>query len=275
MKYIDIVEYPDGTSYYKAPTEAPYYHYARDENWIYTLNSYHDLWTLNQFVDAMNSIGIIPNITIPWLIDGQADRRFNKGESFGLKLVCDFLNRMDANFKIFHPHNREVVEALIDGVEIIEPDNFLKKVLEQISDKNNLVKRLENSLVILSPDAGAYKWVSKICDKIEWAGEVKTASKSRKFNNGKSILTQELPVNNFHGLDILIVDDICVNGGTFVGLAKLLKKAKCGKLFLAISHITVENPNIELSEYFDTIFTTNGIDLNYKIDKIVKINLFE
>ena len=35
---------------------------------------------------------------------------------------------MKANFKIFHPHNPEVVESLIDNVEIIDNTDFIEIV---------------------------------------------------------------------------------------------------------------------------------------------------
>jgi len=116
-----IKTYPDGTSYVNSIEEG-------FNEIIFKINSYKELWQLNQLIDAWHSrygfTELRPNITIPNLIDAQADRRFNKGESSGLKLVCKFLNGMNANFKIFHPHNPEVVEALMDHVEIIDNSEF-------------------------------------------------------------------------------------------------------------------------------------------------------
>jgi len=64
---------------------------------------------------------------------------------------------------------------------------------------------------------------------------------------------------DFEGKDILIVDDICVKGGTFKGLAKLLKKSYCGKLYLAVSHMTVQQLGTDpVTHYFDKVFTTNS-----------------
>jgi len=117
-----VSKYPDGSSYVQACK-------ATDKEITIRINSYDDLWKLNQFVDAANNLGVVPEITIPNLIDAQADRRFSFDESSGLKLVCKFLNGMNANFKIFHPHNAEVVEALMDNVEIIDNSEFIEKVI--------------------------------------------------------------------------------------------------------------------------------------------------
>jgi len=121
---IEIIKYPDQSSYVKEEKFLP--------NITFRINNYEDLWHLNQYVDVCNHNGYTPTITIPCLLDAQADRRFNTNESNGLKLVCKFLNSMKANFKIFHPHNSEVVEALMDNVEIIDNSYFIKKVLEII-----------------------------------------------------------------------------------------------------------------------------------------------
>lgn len=219
----------------------------------FKINTYEELWHLNQIIDVCNFRGLTPTITIPNLIDAQADRRFKDGESSGLKLVCNFLNNMKANFKIFHPHNAEVVEALIDNVEIIDNFFFIRTVLAQIEDKNNLT--------LMSSDAGSFKPLMKLCEKIDWRGETISASKSRSYNpvTNKSELVQILNVKDLQGKDVLIVDDICVYGGTFKGLSKLLKSKNCGKLYLAVSHMTVQNLGEDpVTNYFDTVFTTNS-----------------
>jgi ribose-phosphate pyrophosphokinase len=269
---MNINKYPDKTSYVSVDPISEF---------TFRINSYEDLWHLNQIVDALNYQKITPTITIPNLIDAQADRRFNKNESSGLKLVCKFLNNMDANFKIFHPHNSEVVEVLLDNVEIIDNKSFIIKVLNSIHDAG--IKNF-NNLILMSSDAGGFKPLMKLCDKIKWQGEVASASKSREFKEGKTILTQLIAHNDFRGKDILIIDDICVKGGTFIGLSKLLKERNCGKLYLAVSHLTIEEPNYELWDSFDTVFTTdskrltymayNNINGNYKPENLKIINLF-
>jgi len=97
---MQINKYPDNSSYAVVHSQ---------EEITFRVNTYEELWHLNQTVDALNSLGITPTIIIPNLIDAQADRRFNSNESSGLKLVCKFLNSMKARFKVFHPHNSEVV----------------------------------------------------------------------------------------------------------------------------------------------------------------------
>lgn len=272
-----VHKYPDGSAYVEYIPE-PYNNYA-----IIRINSYEDLWHLTQYVDAANHNGIIPNIIIPCLLDGQADRRFESNQSPGLKLICKHLNSLKAKFKIFHPHNAEVVEALIDNVEIVDNYSFILNVLWDI--KNNDLdrypvvmkdeydhtyigsipydSRIKDNLVLLAPDAGAYKWITKVCDKLKWKGQLISASKSRTYEDGKTKLTQILNEQDLGGKDVLLIDDICIGGRSAIGLAKLLKSRNVGKLYAAFSHITIPNPDPELFELFDHVYTTNSKGLNY------------
>lgn len=258
-----INKYPDGSSYAQA---------TKEERFTFRVNTYEDLWHLNQVVDSANDVGIIPEITIPNLIDAQADRRFNRGESSGLKLVCQFLNSMETRFKIFHPHNPEVVEALMDNVEILDNTSFIFDVLNRNFDWGAQEKEIKNpkyeNLILMSSDAGGFKPLMKLCDKLNWQGEVYSASKSREYKEGKSKLIQIIDREDFRGKDILIVDDICVYGGTFKGLSKLLRERNCGKLYLAVSHMTVLNLGVDpVTNYFDKVFTTNSKYDSYVIPK--------
>ena len=250
-----INKYPDGSSYAEI---------GPDFGSIIThrVNSYEDLWHLNQIVDAYyNRNNRKPTVIIPNLIDAQADRRFANNQSSGLKLVCKFLNSMPANFKVFHPHNPEVVEALMDNVEIIDNTDYIEKVLNYISGNywKGDYQKMEGNLILMSSDAGGFKPLMKLCDKIDWQGETYSASKYRANYGSDMKLYQEIDRQDFGGKDILIVDDICVYGGTFKGLANLLKDRNCGKLYLAVSHMTVQNLEEEpVTNYFDKVFTTNS-----------------
>ena len=246
MKYV-VNNYPDGTQYVKI-TEF-------SDNLEFRINSYSDLWTLRQIKDVCDYNKQEVNLHIPCLLDAQADRRFNPDESSGLKLVCEFINSMKfKSVSVFHPHNPEVVEALLDNVEIIDNSLFINKVLSKIDIE---------STVLFSTDAGGFKPLMKLADKLQWDGEVYAASKSRKYVDGKSKLIQEIDKQDFNGKDILIIDDLCVYGGTFVGLAKMLKERNCGKLYLAVSHLTVVNPSPLLFMLFDKVFTTSSKGFEY------------
>ena len=282
MEYT-VESYPDGSKYVDI--------IKFSSTLVFRLNSYEDLWILNQIHDIVKHQGRIVNVIIPNLLDAQADRRFNDNQPHGLKLVCSFLNEMKNFFyKIYHPHNPEVVEAILgDRVEIIDNSEFIDLVLakglmgEYTSEtETQWDKILESNLILMSSDAGGFKPLMKLCDKLGWQGETYSASKSRKYENGKSVLTQIVDRQDFNGKDILIIDDICVYGGTFKGLSKILKERNCGKLYLAVSHMTVlELGKDSVGNYFDRVFTTNSkfeedytSDGNTNLAGVTKLNIF-
>lgn len=264
--------YPDGT-FYPILNSFP-------EEFTFRINNYSDLWLLKQIKDVYNHNNLNAVVKISNLLDAQADRRFNLNESANLKLVAKELNNMSwEKVKIFHPHNPEVVEALIDNVEIISNVDFIAEVIKNITNPKgiaynrlNVPENIYDNLILMSSDAGGFKPLMKLCDKIQWKGETFSASKSRKFENGESKLIQIVDREDFNGKDILIIDDICVYGGTFKGLSKLLKERNCGKLYLAVSHMTIYNLGEDpVTNYFDEVFTTNSKYNNY-IYKTLDIN---
>lgn len=245
-----INKYPDGTSYVSIPKEWE----ETSQKIVFKINDYESVIHLAQLCDVLVHNRVQANIIIPCLLDAQADKRFDEFHSSGLTVLARILDTYIGHnifFKIYHPHNPEVVEALLTSSEIIDNTEFIDKVLNKLSPVNNLV--------LMSSDAGGFKPLMKLADKVNWRGETFSASKSRKYENNKSILSQFIDKQDFEGKDILIVDDICVYGGTFKGLSKLLKERNCGKLYLAVSHITIEHhPQDNVFEYFDKVFTTNS-----------------
>jgi ribose-phosphate pyrophosphokinase len=263
------IKYPDGSFYVTVKDF--------QKEFTFRINSYEDLWELNQLRDVYKHNGKNATITIPCLFEAQADRRFHATDPAGLKLVCDFISKMGwEKVRIFHPHNSEVVEALIDNVEIIDNNDFIARVIQKIcgsvysqgvisawdnrkgSDGLSDIDRI-NNLLLMSTDAGGFKPLMKLCDKINWKGETFSASKSRQYVDNKSKLIQQVDKDDFQGKDILIIDDICVYGGTFKGLAKMLRERNCGKLYLAVSHGTVQELGQDpVTDYFDKVFITNS-----------------
>ena len=239
MEY-ERLRYPDGGIYAKITDFS---------NPLITerINTYEDLFFIKSLKDICDYNDVEVELFIPCMFQQQHDRRFNENESFELKIVADFIN--SCNFKkvyIHHPHS-DVTQALIHKSRVISNQAFITTVLNDINSEN---------LILMSADAGGFKPLIKLADVIEWKGETESGAKSRDPHTHK--LTQQVSTMDFGGKDILIVDDICVYGGTFVGLGKILKQRNAGNLYLAVSHITVKNPSKELGEYFKKVYTTNS-----------------
>ena len=255
-----IKSYPDKTKYVELSPGG--------NSLTYKINSYEDLWVLNQINDVLVYQKRTCKLLIPCLLDAQADRRFEDNQPHSLRLVCNFLNQMTAfqEIRIFHPHNAEVVEALIPRATIEDNQEFIEEVLSELVENYDFnTHDMWSKMILFATDSGGFKPMMKLADKLDWEGETFSASKSRKYENGHSKLVQLIDRQDFKGKDILIIDDLMVGGKTFVGLAELLKERNCGKLYLAVSHITIENPNPNIWNVFDRVFTTNS-----KFDRYLK-----
>jgi ribose-phosphate pyrophosphokinase len=258
---ISKIKYPDGTFYCEIDLSE-----IVMEDITLRLNSYEDYWFLSQLVDTLLHNNITLNtITIPNLLDAQHDDRFKNNQSYNVWFTVKTLENLSVicnQVNIFHPHNPQVVKALLPNSTIIDNTEFIKEVIWSINGnypKEQLYLNLKkDNLTLLSTDAGGFKPLMKLADKLDWQGETSSCSKSRKYVDGKSVLTQLVDKEDYNGKDILIIDDICVYGGTFIGLSKLLKERNCGKLYLAVSHITVPRISQQLEDAFDGIFTTNS-----------------
>lgn len=201
-----------------------------------------------------------PNLEIqvafPYMPYMQADRDFSKGECFSLRTIATILNALPVKSYIIFDSHSDVAPALLKNCVNMNNHTYVKWIVEQ----------LPADLVLLSPDAGAYKKIYKLADSIKFKGEVASANKSRSISTG-NIDSIELSKQDFEGKPVLIVDDICIGGRTFIELAKKLKERNVGDLYLAVSHGIFSNGLNELSKYFTGVFTTNGRKDHYLDEK--------
>jgi ribose-phosphate pyrophosphokinase len=227
------------------------------------INTYEDLFFIKSLKEVCdyNKIEKV-QLVIPCLFQQQHDRRFSHNQSFELKIVCEFINSCNFDMvTVFHPHS-DATQISLDSFYLIDNSEFITDVLTDIG----------TTPVLLSTDGGSYKWINKLADVIDFQGEVYGASKARDAVTHK--LVQLIDRQDFGGRDILICDDLCVFGGTFIGLAKMLRERNVGKLYLAVSHITVPNPNKVLETLYDKIYTTNSKYDNYDLSNLTVFKYF-
>jgi ribose-phosphate pyrophosphokinase len=236
------------------------------------ITSAENLLFLALVVDTIyKDFDIMPIVHIGYMPYQQADRDFGVGECFSLHTICNILNSLPVHeYIIFDPHS-DVTPALLNNVVVEDNSEFIKWVLNSLDAESNETYKFE-SLVVLSPDAGAYKKIFKLCDKIGFTGSIETANKYRDTKDGG--LHVRLSTNDFEGRDILIIDDICMGGRTFIELAKQLQDKNIGNMYLAVSHGIFNNGYQELGKYFKGIYTTNSFqpfDENFLKPKMYNI----
>lgn len=230
---------------------------------ITRLNCSDDLLFLLIVVDTITkSWNNVINTYFPYVLYQQADRNFGEGECFSLKTICNILtNSPIATFTIFDAHS-DVAPALLRTAIVVDNSAFLKAVLGMLSLKKGDDWTPDNNLVVLSPDAGAYKKIFKVTEKIGFKGGIETANKYRDTTDGE--LKIRLSREDFEKKDVLIIDDICIGGRTFLELGEQLRKRNVGDLYLAVSHGIFSNGLRILGRMFNNIFTTNSRADNYE-----------
>lgn len=211
------------------------------------IQSFNDFGLLLLAVDALRRYGVeIINVFIPYFPAARQDRVMVIGEPLSVKVYADLLNQLNLNkVTIYDPHS-EVTPAVLNNCEVITNHLFIQKV----------VSALVKDILLISPDGGALKKIYKVSEFLGGIPVVE-CSKKRNVKNGQ-LEGFRVYEDNLQGKDCLIVDDICDGGGTFIGLAKELKKHNAGNLYLAVSHGIFSKGLEELNQYFSRIFTTDS-----------------
>ena len=74
--------------------------------------------------------------------------------------------------------------------------------------------------------------------------------------------------------DVLIVDDICDGGRTFIAIAEELYKRNAGRVFLAVSFGIFSNGFDELSENFKHVYCTDLLRNVYEREDNQKVRAY-
>jgi len=249
---MEIIKYPDGQINVKVETEDITTRLVKQR-----INSYEDLFkiaSLKEVLDIKHRSREAYSLEIPCLFGQRSDRRFSNNESFGLKQITDFINRMNfQKVSIFDPHS-DVSLALINNSEKISSFEYVKQVVEDLGTEN---------LVLVSPDAGAYKKVFKYAEDLDLP--LVAANKFRDLQGKVSLNI----LGDVKDKTCLIIDDICDGGYTFYLLSKALKEQGATVVNLYISHgyfskgfntpLELTDPESSLDKCINRIYCTNSV----------------
>lgn len=240
------------------------------------VNSYEDLFILKTINETHKfcKFGNIQKLIIPCLFGQRGDRRFNNNESFDLKIITEFINGIGfEQVSIFDPHS-DVSLALINNSEKITSLNIVTKIIDKLNNDFKYFAQTEfSNLVLCSPDAGAYKKV------FQYGEYLKTpVVAANKFRNNKNEITLNF-LGDINGKDILIVDDLCSRGGTFMELGKQLKEQGAENIYLYVSHFEggcneYKQTIDRLNTIFTKVYTTNSYR-DFDEDDLNKIEVFD
>lgn len=179
-------------------------------------------------------------LIMPYVPYARQDRAMVKGDAFSLKVFANLLNSLKFDcVEITDPHS-DVTPALIDNVHVIEQHKCY--VLAGLNGAYD---------AIVSPDGGALKKIYKAANALDiW--DVIEASKNRDVATGKIITTYF--TGDVAGKNLLIVDDICDGGFTFIKLAEVLKAGGAKQVDLYVTHGIFSKGIEVLTPFIDNVY---------------------
>lgn len=215
-----------------------------------TLRDSDDIMTLILAVNALRAnFCTIEQLEIPYIPYARQDRVCASGEAFSIKAMAEIINSLKANKVIGWDVHSDVTSALINNfieypqVDFIGWDIELERILR------------DKSVWICSPDAGALKKIHRI-QKVLKSDRLLTASKERDAETGNILSTNVDCVGSPQ--KVIILDDICDGGRTFIEIAKVLKARGAKKIYLYVTHGIFSKGFEVFDGLIDHIWTTDS-----------------
>jgi ribose-phosphate pyrophosphokinase len=278
-----VSKFPDG----QQTIELPHKSDITEEVTIKShLNTFRDLELIICATAALKNLNT-PNIHlyVPYFIGGRSDRKFVDGGVNYLKDVISPIINLQGykSVTVLDPHS-DVLEATLDRFKKIDNTRLVKWALTDIDNTN----AAREKIVLVSPDSGALKKVYNVAEKFQ-IDNIIIANKHRDIKTGKITHTDVPGLDNEPGeKKYVIIDDICDGGRTFIEIAKVIleKRPKSvfgTKIYLIVTHGIFSAGFLDLSKYFDRIYSTNSYsDVNveevsdYTVDKdfLKQLNIF-
>jgi len=231
---------------------------------INAVDASNDLIRLCLIKNALDSMGVYDvDLFMKYIPNARADRRFGAGQSFSLKVFTNIINGLNFNkVTVLDPHS-DVSSALIDNIEVIRQEVGFGWRLPEI-------EKITNDFILCAPDIGASKKIFDVMKYIDHDDYVQ-AVKIRDVSTG-NIIACSIPDKDLQGKDVIIVDDICDGGASFIHLSKHLKDANCGKIILHTSHGIYSKGLEPLKGNIDYVFTSNLIEKFINSRDLIKFN---
>lgn len=209
-----------------------------------------DFMTAMFFADACAERGRpLTNLILPAIPGARQDRLNPEGDYlFTLKSVAKMINdRNFANVVTFDPHSN-VGPALVNNCRVYSIKDFFSEWFVKGQRKVSVPY-----LGVIAPDAGAGKRAIDAAQALDV--DFVQAKKYRYVESGK---LAGFECDKLHrGQHYLVVDDICDGGGTFLGLAEIIRQAGA-TADLYVSHGIFSKGTEELRKHYKNVYTTDS-----------------
>jgi len=249
---IDHGVFPDGAVWLKVTGELPASAQLMRIR-VAAMRDMNDFMLLAQLVDAVRHVAdiAVSHLQLAWLPWARQDRHMVAGDSFALKVFANQLNTLNFD-KVFilDPHSDAAAAAINNCVAIPQETCLLQ---------SETLRRAiaQGDLMLVAPDAGALKKIHNVA-KATGAKNYAILTKERDVASG-NLTGFALVAGEVAGKDLLIVDDLCDAGGTFIGSAQVLREAGARSVSLYVTH-GIFSKGVEnlLNNGIDAIYTTTS-----------------
>lgn len=209
------------------------------------IKSSDDLFLLMQLSDILNRQCMeVEEIKIFYLMSMRCDRLFSLEQPFTLKIVAHVINSFKAkNVIITEPHSARSLAMIKNSKGV-----YLPKLEEYLGGH------------ICFPDKGAFcRYNQTIYGTDTLSQQPLICSKKRDVQSGQLLgFKLDSKGSYFTGDAISVLDDLCDGGGTFCGIAELLRPLKPSFLNLFVTH-AVQRAGIEkVASFYDNVYITNS-----------------
>lgn len=202
-------------------------------------------------VSALKHMGINDiDLDILYLPYARQDRVCSIGEAHSLEVICNVLTNLDVKvIRLWDVHNEEKT------LELLNSHNVIHISASDIFDRYKILDDFDlSNLILCAPDDGAFERVSDVANQHTQTTPVVMA-KVRDPETGKITGMKWGQYNRtVEGWNVLIIDDICDGGATFLQAAQILKEQGAVNLYLYVTHGIFSKGLDLLQQYFKHIY---------------------
>ena len=237
-------------------------------------NSFKDLELMICATKALRRLKVKEiHLYIPYLLGARSDRKFvYGGTSYLVDVIAPIINAQGYESVTVIDVHSDVASACINNLVILTNVSLVKFVIGHIKkfEVGDTIPSVGlNKFIIVSPDAGSVKKIYNVAESIDYdKNNILTCSKYRDTDGNLTKTNVPLSVYDVNK-DLVIIDDICDGGRTFINIVESIKQTRSlssvdqpdnyGKIYLIVTHGIFSSGFDTLDEYFDGIFCTNSV----------------
>jgi len=247
--FVNVERYPDGSPMVKHnPEHAPTRVLLRPKDSAGFLAGI--FW-----VQSLTWRGANPELVIPCLFGQRQDRVNPTGDTlFTAKSVGKLINSLNlSRVYVLDPHS-DVSSSVIDRCQAVQVDDIWL---------HHFGNDLTDYQAVIAPDAGASKRAGRIADLLKLP--LRQGFKKRDVSTGKltgfgveSMLDLRDPEHPNYEPKVLVVDDLCDGGGTFIGLADELDREGV-RADLFVTHGLFSKGTSDLLKRYKRLICTDSV----------------